>query len=167
MTSIGFAISPSASSAATARVRGGARPASVVEPGQEREEEEERAEHVLALRDPGHRLDVERVNGEERRDDGGCASARRSRSRRKAKSRAALAACSSTLTRWCSPRVEAEELRRRAMCESQVSGCQFAARNSVKARAAAPRLSPPRTSGFSYTYCWSSRFTNPKPLTWP
>ena len=37
------------------------------------------------------------------------------------------------------------------MCESQVSGCQFAAWNAVKAQRRPAALNPPRTAVFSST----------------
>ena len=63
-----FASRPSQSIRSDHRVRPGRPPPREAQIGAEREHEEEAGEHVLALGDPGHRLDVQRMDAEQRGD---------------------------------------------------------------------------------------------------
>src|ERR1039457_1438489 len=52
------------------------------------------------------------------------------------------------------------------MCESHVSGNQFAASKDLKAQTVPSHVSPARTWLFSVTYSGSSKLTNSKRRTW-
>src|SRR5258705_6411638 len=67
---------------------------------------------------------------------------------------AAVAAWIAALTRWWPPGSTPNSWQS-SMWESQVRGCQFAAREVVKAQMTPSRVRPAWTVGFSLTYMWS------------
>ena len=156
-TSVGLASRPKTSEP-NAPQPGGARTAArVVRVTPERQHREHAREHVLALRDPGHRFDPQRVPGEERRGrraaPGGAGQAAQRREEQRRSQRV-----QQDVARVVAARPVAEEL---GVEHVRVPGERMPGRTPVgEAQPVLRAERPRRTVGFPVTYLSSSETTN-------